>query len=83
LWFWNFAAAAVKIEQKSHDMVVALDQGRRVGRGRRLTSIVIDDRIKQLSLDLANPPGPIDQAILRFLRAASIVMGNLVDEALR
>lgn len=71
------------MEQKSYDMVVALDQGRRVGRGRKVTSIVNDDRIRQLSIDLMHAPGPLHQTILRFLRAASVAMNGLIDEAMR
>jgi len=42
-----------------------------------------DDQLMQLSEDLFQPPGPIDQAVFRFLRRASHLMGNMVDEALR
>lgn len=78
-----FAAGLKKMEQSAHDLVTALELGRRVGRGRKVTSIVNDDNIQALTRQLRNRPGPLNQAVLRFLRRASIVMAGLIDEAHR
>lgn len=69
------------MEQKAHDMIQALDAGRRVGRGRKVTSILHDEQIQELSAQLHNRPGPLAPAVLRFLRRASNIMGGMIDEA--
>lgn len=73
----------VTLEQRSHNVFLALEAGRRATRARRRTSIMNDNRLRELSEDLFNPPGPVDQAIFRFLRTASHLMDNMVEEALR
>lgn len=63
-------------------MVEALEDARRYGRARRRTSIMNDDRIRNLQEELLRPPGPINRTILRFLNAASHAMEGMVNEAL-
>lgn len=73
----------VQLEQRAQNTWLALEQGRRPRGARRQSSIMNDRRIEQLGEDLFNPPGPINQAIFRFLSAASHQMENLVNELLR
>ena len=56
----------------------ACEAGDRPGRGRRASAITNDRRI--LSRQLRNPPGLLDDAVMRFLRAAVYTFYNLVEE---
>ena len=79
----HVSVGLVQLEQRAHNVWLALDDARRPRGGRRQSSIMTDRQIQQLGEDRLNPPGPIDNAIFRFLRHASHQMENLVHEILR
>lgn len=79
----SFAAGLVRLEQRSFDTVYALDNARRVMRGRRRSSIMNDNRIANVTQELFNPPGVMARSLLRFLRIASHTMDEMLNEVLQ
>jgi len=70
----------VRLEQRAHNTVLALDDLRRVTRARRRSSIYNDAQVMRANEELLNPPGPLNAAIFRFLLQVSHTMDNMVEE---
>ena len=59
----------------------ACELGERPGRGRRASAIRNDVRIRNLARQLQNPPGRLDDAVMRYLRAVVYTFYNVFEEA--
>ncbi|KAK3919969.1 Ribonuclease HII [Frankliniella fusca] len=77
---YMFLAGLVRLEQKNYNILLSLDQFRRVSRARKTTSIMNDNRIQMATEELFDPPGPIAATIFRFLSVVSHTMDNMVEE---
>lgn len=78
-----FIGGLIRLEQRSFNTVMSLEQGRRVSPSRKRTSILNDKRVKFLSDELINnPPGNIERSIYRFLCISSHTMDGMVEQLL-
>ncbi|XP_034253510.1 uncharacterized protein LOC117652588 [Thrips palmi] len=68
---YNFISALASMEENALADVEALELGEQPNRRRKLKSIILDRRLRNLAETLNNPPGNLDQAILRYIHAAS------------
>lgn len=82
LVYFALSGGLVKLEHRHNLFWRVLKQGRSPTRARKRTSILNDQRIRELTEDLQNPPGPLNETVYRFLRAASHVLENMLDEAM-
>ncbi|XP_034246261.1 uncharacterized protein LOC117648123 [Thrips palmi] len=80
---FNFLEGLVRLEQRSNNNILGLDRGLRVNRGRKLSSIFQDQRIARLGNQLLRPHGNINAAIARFLREASHLVDNIIEDFLQ
>ncbi|XP_034247294.1 uncharacterized protein LOC117649035 [Thrips palmi] len=78
---YNFIDGLASMEANAYADVMALIGGDKPNRGRRLSAIFLDNRLRNLFRAIRNPPGDRDAAILRFLVAAAHTFDNAYDRA--
>lgn len=71
------------MEANAYADAMALDAGERPNRGRKLSAIFLDRRLRNLFRAIRNPPGDQDAAILRFLLAAAHTFDNAYGRAVQ
>ncbi|XP_034236489.1 uncharacterized protein LOC117642414 [Thrips palmi] len=80
---YNFIDALGSMEANAYADAMALAIGEKPNRGRKLSAIALDQRLRTLYRSIRNPPGDLDAAILRFLRAAAHTFDNAYDRAVQ
>lgn len=78
---YNFIASLASMEANAYADAMALDAGERPGRARKLSSIFLDNSLRNLYRGIRNPPGNRDDAILRFLQRAVHTFDHAYDRA--
>lgn len=74
-------AALASMEDNAYADAEALEIGERPGRRRKASAIFNDRNLRNLARGLRNPPGNLDDAVLRYLEGAAHTFDNAFDEA--
>lgn len=79
--FLCFTAGLANMEENAYTDAVALRDGEKPNRARKLSAIVLDRHLRNLYRGIENPPGDQDDAILLYLQAAVHTFDNAYDRA--
>lgn len=75
------SAGLASMEANAYADSMALENGIKPNRARKLSAIVLDRQLFNLFRGVVRPPGDQDEAILRFLHRASHTFDNAYDRA--
>lgn len=76
-----YSAALASLEENAFADATALDGGGKPNRRRKASAIRNDRNLRNLARQLRNPPGNLNDAVLRYLGAAAYTFDNAYDEA--